>query len=141
MATKTIRGKCPNCCPDGGACFTIELDWDAIDRGEDTNRKVKRCNNCHHTLPFRRIKATGKPTTSQQRILDQVMDVFGGTIEKQEMIGRKLFFTATNPAKSMWTGNSLFGTIGVGGSFKITLQRIGGDAKITDNIGISVYLR
>jgi hypothetical protein len=134
MKDKTIRGKCPNCCPDGGAVFHLEYDF-------ETHAMVKSCMNCHHKLPFRKITPTGKATPSQEKALNRIMTAFGGEIERREMIGRKLWFSAKNPQKSMFLGDSLFGTIGVSGKFEVTLQRIGGDAKITDEIGVKVYLK
>jgi hypothetical protein len=134
MKDKTIRGKCPNCCPDGGAIFHLKYDF-------EISALVKSCMNCGHKLPYRTIKSTGKETPSQKRVIARVLEVFGGEIEKREMIGRKVFFSVNNPERNMFLGDSLFGTIGPGGKFEITLQRFGGDAKITDDIGISVYLR
>jgi len=134
MATKTtICGKCPNCCPEGGAIFTLQYDF-------ESDSTVKRCSNCGHKLPFRRIKATGKPTPSQQKVIDRIVGM-GWVIEKQEMIGRKVWVTAVHPGRSMWFGDSLFGTLGVGGAFELTLQKIGGDVKLKDEIDLNVYLR
>lgn len=124
---KTIHGKCPRCCPDGGAIFSR---WGA---------EEKKCHNCHLVLPFRRIKPTGKPTPSQDRILAQVVQLFGGTPEIR-MIGRTLWFSLVNRERNWLLGDSLFGTIEPKGKFKITLQRIGGDKVLTDQIGLKVYL-
>ena len=133
MATKTINGKCPNCCPDGGAIFTVELDWDAIDRGEDSEKRVKRCHNCGHKFPFRQ-------TPSQQRVVSQIVAAFGGTYEVK-MMGRKVWLSGKNYEDRNWiTGDSYFGTIGPKGAFEITLQGYGKGTKITDEIGIKVYL-
>lgn len=135
MKDKTICGKCPNCCPGGGAIFRLEHDF-------ETNATVKSCMNCGHKLPFRRVKPTGQPTSSQLRVLLQVKKAFGVEACKEiSMVGRKVWFTMVNRDRSMFLGDSLFGTIGVGGAFEITLQRIGGDVKITDDIGIKVYLK
>jgi hypothetical protein len=133
MATKTIRGKCPNCCPDGGACFELDYDY-------DTDSTVKRCQNCGHKLPFRRIKGTGQITPSQKKVIDRVTSAFGGTYEIK-MIGRKVWLSGKNyEDRNFITGDFYFGTIGPGGAFEITLQTIGNGVKITDDIGIKVYL-
>jgi hypothetical protein len=128
MKETTIKGRCRECCPDGGAIFDR---WGANE---------KKCRNCGTVFPFRRIKPTGKPTPSQQRVIDLVTKTFGGEL-KTEIIGRKVWFSTHNPARHWISGDSLYGTIHPGGRFEITLQRIGGDVKITDTIGISVYLR
>jgi hypothetical protein len=139
-ATKTVRGKCPNCCPDGGAIFTVERDWDKIDQNIDDNSMIKRCHNCDHKFPFRQIKATGKITPSQQKVINRITSAFGGTYEIK-MIGRKVWLSGKNYEDRNWiTGDSYYGTIGPGGAIEITLQRCGEGPKITDNIGIEVYL-
>ena len=131
---KSIYGKCPKCCQDGGAIFHLEYDF-------ETKGTVKSCMNCGYKRPYRKNKPTGKETPSQKKVLGRVLAAFGGAIEKREMIGRKVFFSMVNRDRSMWVGDSLFGVIGPGGKFEITLQRIGSDAKITDDIGIKVYLK
>jgi hypothetical protein len=126
--TKTLRGKCPQCCPDGGAVFD---NWGTH----------KECRNCGLVIPIRKIKPSGKPSKSQERILKQIVDAFGGTPET-EMIGRKMFVKLVNRERNWILGDSLFGTIGVGGKFRIELQRaFVPNAIITDQIGIDVYLR
>jgi hypothetical protein len=126
--TKTLRGKCPRCCPDGGAIF-------------DNWVTQKECRNCGLVIPIRKIKPSGKPSKSQERILKQIIDAFGGTPET-EMIGRSMFLKLVNRERNWILGDSLFGTIGVGGKFKIELQRaLVPNAIITDKIGIDVYLR
>lgn len=142
MAAKlgsTVRGKCPACCPDGGAIFTVGADWAAYDRGE-TDRRIKKCINCGLSLPFRAVRPTGRKTYSQIRALARIGDAFGGEITKQKMIGRDLWVEMKNPARGMILGDSLFGTIGPGGKLKITLQRLFGDAVIQSDIDIKVYL-
>lgn len=136
MATKTLRGKCPRCCPDGGACFTREYDHD-----ENGNWSwVKKCNNCFLVLPIRKVVASGKPSKSQQRVLDKITN-WGWIIKEQRLIGRKLWVTAEHPTKSWVLGNQLCGTLGVSGSFKINLYRLGGDRPLTDDIDLEVYLK
>jgi hypothetical protein len=124
---KTLRGKCPRCCPDGGAVF-------------DNWVTQKECRNCGLVIHIRKIKPSGKITKSQQGVLDQIIEAFGGTPEIS-MIGRSVFLKLVNRERNWMLGDSLFGSIGVNGKFKITLQRLGGDAIITDRIGINVYLR
>jgi len=128
-ATKVYRGRCPRCCPDGGACFER---WGAAE---------KRCNNCHLVLPFRAVKPTGRPTPAAERALERVMVAFGGEVTERRMIGRKLWITAKNPARHMTKGDMLYGAIGPCGKLELTLCRLYGDAKIRDDIDISVYLR
>lgn len=130
---KTLRGKCPRCCPDGGACFKVEYDY-------DTGKDVKKCTNCYLMLPLRRVKASGKPTTKQQEVIDRVRAT-GWTVDEVKMIGRKVWITFSHPTRSWLLGNTGFGTIGVCGAFELKLQTIGKDAVITDDIGIKVYLR
>lgn len=131
---RSIVGKCPNCCPDGGAIFHLKYDF-------ETKATVKSCMNCGHNLPYRKIKPSCKPTPSQEKVIARIMTAFGGEIEKREMIGRKVWFTAKNSERHWISGDSIYGTVGVNGKFEVTLLRLGGDAKITDDIGISVYLR
>lgn len=129
MAIKTYRGKCPNCCPDGGACF---------ERWGDTEKK---CNNCGHVMKFRRIKATGKISPSQQRVIDRILGL-GWKVEKQEFIGRKLWIDFLHPTKDWMIGNRTYGTIGINGSFKLKIERpFVPEKTLIDNIDIDVYLR
>lgn len=131
--TKTIRGKCPNCCPDGGAEFKLEYDY-------DIDKIVKCCCNCGHKLPFRLVKPTGKITPSQRKVIDRITSAFGGTHEAT-LMGRKVWLSGKNyEDRNFITGDSYYGTIGPGGAFEITLQTIGNGVKITDDIGIKVYL-
>ena len=130
---KTIRRKCPICCPDGGAIFTVQYDL-------DNDSTIKRCNNCGYKLPFRQVKPTGKLTPSQQKVIDRIVRM-GWTIQIERMIGRKVWISAVNRGRSIFFGDSLFGMLGVGGSFEITLQKVGGDKKLRDDIDLGVYLR
>jgi hypothetical protein len=126
--TKTLRGKCPRCCPDGGACFERYGDAE------------KRCNNCHLVLPFRRIKPTGKATASQQEAIDRILATFGGTVTKLEMIGRKAWVEIKNPARHWALGDTVYGAIGAGGKLELKMHRLYGDAIIRNDIDVSVYL-
>ncbi len=128
-ATKVYRGKCPRCCPDGGACF------------ERWGGSEKKCNNCHLILPFRQVKATGKPTTSQQKVIDRIVRS-GWALTDINMIGRKAWVQFTHPTREWcFMGNTVHGTISVGGAFDLKLQRFGGDKVIRDTVDIEVYLR
>jgi hypothetical protein len=133
MATKkTLHGKCPRCCPNGGACFTRTYD--------DDSRPVKKCTNCHLELPLRKVKATGKPNQTQERVLARLKETFGGTFEVK-MIGRKVWLSATNENRPWHEGTGLYGTIGPNGAMSLKLSRLFGDPPvITDDIGIDVYL-
>lgn len=57
---KTKRGKCPNCCPDGGAILTVALDAEL--------KPVWRCNNCFTETPrqHRRKADESSPLTPSQ---------------------------------------------------------------------------
>ncbi len=125
---KTLRGKCPRCCPDGGACFEIFSD-------------VKKCTNCHLEIPRRKYTKSGTVTPCQQKTIDKILATFGGEIEKLEMIGRKVWITIENKNRNWIFGDMVYGTISVNGHFSLTLSGMGNPPKITDWIGVSVYLR
>lgn len=131
---QTKRGKCPRCCPDGGAIFTDES------RLEDHKFiPVWACNNCPQTIPRRTNKPTGKQSKAQATTVARLAGA-GWVIEKQELVGRNLWVSATHPGRKWFEGDHLFGTIGVRGKVKITLIRVGGDAVVTGRIGMKVYL-
>ncbi len=130
--TKTLRGRCPRCCPNGGACF--RKTWN------DDGQRVKECLNCHLMLPIRTIKKTGKPNATQQRRLDHIIALFGGTLEIK-MIGRKVWFSLENRERNYLYGNLIYGTIGPAGAFKITMPQLLSESKIlTDTISLNVWL-
>ncbi len=126
MKTKTLRGICKRCCPDGGAVFTRTYD--------DNMKPVKKCNCCFAETPIRQIKKPTGPNASQTEILDILKE--NGWVVTVEMIGRKVFVNATNAGRNMWSGDSLFGTIGPCGKLKLKLQRIGKDYEVTDYWGL-----
>ena len=130
MATKTMRGKCPKCCPDGGAIFSREYEPVG-----DTDKWhwVKKCRNCGFEKPIRKTnyKPDG-PNAKQQRIITRIVEAFGGTHEVK-MMGRRVWITAKNyEGRKFFEGQSFFGTIGPKGALNITLQRPFGDAQIKD---------
>jgi hypothetical protein len=124
-----LRGKCPLCCPDGGARFRLY--------GSDQ----KQCQNCGNILPFRRVKATGKITRSQQQAIDRLLAAFGGSITNQKMIGRNVWVEIENPARDWIKGDMVYGTIGVRGGLDLSLSRVvGSNVLIKNEIDVRVYL-
>lgn len=125
--------KCPKCCPDGGAIF--RATWE----GESD---VWQCMNCGYTTKRYSIKASGTQTESQTHVIERLKRA--GWDVSVEMIGRNVFVKAGKDRGSVGmnliAGDSLYGTIGVRGAFKLTLQRLGTNPVITDDIGFSVYL-
>lgn len=126
----TKLAKCPSCCPDGGAIFTVygSAEW--------------RCNNCGHTTPRRKNSPQPKVTASQQAVLT-LLTRLGWTLETK-FIGRGVWVVGRkdrgNATSNLILGDSFYGNIGVRGTFKLNLQRFGGDKVITDNAGAEVYL-
>jgi hypothetical protein len=134
VAIKVYHGKCPRCCPDGGACFSPTYLEDGL---------AKQCNNCGHIINLRkRPRATGKPNATQQRVINRITSLFGGIPEITPVspTSRRVWISLKNYDRPMLVGDSLFGTIGPNGAFKITLQRLFGDKVLTDDIGLDVYL-
>lgn len=131
---KTYRGKCPRCCPDGGACFSSAYDY-------DSEKYVKQCNNCGHQLPFRKSpnrKPTG-PNARQTRLVERLREA--GWAVTVEMIGRKAFVKFDHPTRHWLAyGNSGCGTIGPNGALKLKLYRVGGDKEILDGWDFDHYL-
>ena len=125
--------KCPNCCPDGGACFHADL--------KDDGQWHWICQNCGHDLGVvRRVQASGRLTKSQRRVIRWLRREFGG-LARWEMIGRKAYVKLDNPKRPWYDGRMAGGIVGAAGAFKITVYRLGGDATVTDRIGVEVYLR
>jgi hypothetical protein len=111
---KTLRGKCPFCCPDGGA----EFRHYGI---------TKVCVNCGHEYPVRQRR---KPTGSnkvQKRAIERILYLFGGEVTKQELIGHKVWITVRNAARSIYDGNWVYGTIGPRGALRLLLPRFFGE--------------
>lgn len=132
----TKRGRCPNCCPDGGAIFKAEVDFN--EAGELV--RVWKCCNCPQRLPrktYRRESA--KMTASQAKVFDRLAADFGGVLQTQ-WVGRKVYVTATNEARRWFEGIMVGGFIGPRGSYKLTLYRLGGDVVVEDGVAWSVYL-
>lgn len=130
---KNKIGKCPTCCPTGGAILKATYDDD---------NKVWQCMNCGVEQPRRVNKSSGEMTPSQQAVV-RALEAKGWKVETR-MIGRNVFVKGDkdrgSPALNLFSGDKLYGKIGVRGSFELTLMRFGPDVKITDDIGISVYL-
>ena len=93
-----------------------------------------------HRLPRRVVQATGKLTRQQAALVERIKTLFGGTLQ-HEFIGRKVFITANNDSRNWYTGQMLSGAIGPAGKMELTLYRLGGDVKITNRIGLEVYLK
>lgn len=124
--------KCLRCCPDGGAIFHAEFL-------EDGSHWV--CQNCGHDLGVvRRVQASGRLTKSQRRVIKWLRREFGG-LARWEMIGRKAYVKLDNPKRPWYEGRMAGGIVGAAGAFRVTVYRLGGDATVTDRIGVEVYLR
>ena len=136
MKAKTIRGTCPRCCPDGGAIFEILFSFDY-----DTEKsiRIKKCNNCHIEIPIKKMPKRDKPNEEQTRMAAKILESFGGE-QESHMIGRNLWISGKNYARGCINGESYFGTIGPRGKLDITFQQFRSDVKITDDIGVEVYL-
>lgn len=127
-ASKTLRGKCPRCCPDGGACFERQYDG------------TKKCNNCHLIVPMRKVKSVGETLSpSQRRVIDRVVAA-GWTLEKQEWIGRKAWVVFKHPTRGWFLGDSVYGSIGPNGRIDLKLQRLGPEKVMRDDIDLDVYM-
>lgn len=87
------------------------------------------------------MDATNQPNKSQQRVLDYIVETFGGTPSEVKMIGRKLWFHLENPKRHWVLGDTVFGTIGPRGGFDLKLPMLGTTVRITDMLGVSVYLK
>lgn len=125
MKHKVVRGKCPKCLPEGGACLTLY-----------STEKV--CNNCGHPQPRRYNKPSGKPTPSQLRTLTQMLNngrLTAPILKKQEMIGRKLWFEIAEPdTVNFLIRRTLYGTIGPAGAVKGDYDCVGCHRKFTDPV-------
>lgn len=125
--------KCPNCLPDvAGAIFNARM----LETGSEWV-----CANCNHKMPRRVNKPTKKITPSQQRIIDR-LTAMGWRVTKVEMreYGRGIWIEAECDNNWMM-GNKTYGGIGPRGSFKLHTTGIGSVREVTDDIGISVYLK
>lgn len=108
--------KCPGCCPDiVAAIFKATYGPDKIGGSFD----VWQCQNCNWQMPRRVNKPTEKITPSQQRVLDKLA-ALGWKLETK-FIGRKLWIEGKCET-CFWFGESMFGTIGPRGDFKLTRQ-------------------
>lgn len=126
--------KCPQCLPDAaGAVFKTEY--------VDDGKWQWVCQNCWYKCPVRHVKRTGKPTKSQQRVLDKLVEL-GWTITKQELVGRKVWVEAkaADPNRSWFYGDSTYGTIGATGKFSLACTAVGSNKKCVDFIDLKVYL-
>jgi hypothetical protein len=131
--SKSYRGKCPRCCPDGGAYFrggfNESMEWGKV------------CTCCGHWRHIRATRIPSRPNARQQRIIDKIVALFGGRPELT-MHGRKAWLSPRNYEGRHWAdGQALWGTIGPRGAIKLSLARLGDDITITDMIGVEVYLQ
>jgi hypothetical protein len=100
----------------------------------------KRCTNCRQVLPLRQVKPTGALTPSQQQVIDQIVGL-GWILEKQEFIGRGAWVVFKHPTRHWMLGDSVYGSIGVRGGFKLDFPQFNSKTKVlTDDIGLRVYL-
>ena len=131
---RNIRGKCPRCCPDGGALFDRAYD-------DEVKHLGKRCQNCGLWLPVRKTNyKPAAPNQRQQWTIEQLAEAFGGSCEVR-MIGRDAWVTLKNyEGRNFYLGQSAYGTIGPRGAFSITLQRPFGDKVCRDGFDIRNYL-
>ena len=140
MSTRNTKiAHCPNCCPDGGACFTAAYGRDAT--GENP-RPVWRCNNCWHEMPRRSNRRdSAKLTKSQAVVVDSIARNFGVDVAavEVEFIGRTVYVKATNEGRGWHNGTMLAGIIGPTGKMELTLYRLGGDYKITKPWDLTSY--
>lgn len=132
-------GKCPKCCPEGGAIFHAESNYNYETEKFD---RVWICQNCGEKLPRRVVsRKPTKPTPTQEDVLAKLKEAFGGEIVRTELIGRTFSFKIENESRAWYKGRLLAGFIGPNGKMDVTLYRLGGDVKINDDIAISVYLQ
>lgn len=123
-------GKC-ECCPSGGAIFMKDLDGNM--------NWVWKCQNCHATKPLRPLRAMASPSPGMLRIIDELSSAFGGT-KKIEMMGRKAWVALSNEKRSVFNGQSAYGTVCANGRFKLTLVRMCCDDKeITEEWQVKSY--
>ena len=109
MATRTLHGKCPRCCPNGGACFERIYDPPG-----------KKCNNCHAVYPRKGVNGKpGKPNKTQEEVIARLLAEFGGEITEKRMIGRKVWVAMKNETRNWMLGDSFYGTIGPCGAFSL----------------------
>lgn len=135
---KTHKGKCPKCCPDGGAYFDLESR-----RAEDGSltKTVRVCRNCGHELPFARQREPSRPNARQEAVIDLLLTMFGGGVETKRMIGRAVWISVVNEGRHFMLGQRVFGTVGKYGKIDLTLLRVGGDVKMRSRTDVSVYLK
>ena len=130
--------KCPNCLPDvAGAIFRATYNDDFGPTDGPLN--AWKCCNCGHMMPRRVNKPTQKITPSQQEVLNRLTRM--GWVLETKFIGRNLWITGK--AETHWLhGDTMFGTIGPRGNFKLERQvPLIPAKKVTDSIGLSVYFK
>lgn len=126
--------KCPSCLPDAaGAIFRRQMGNEGWEW---------KCSNCHHIMPIRKITPSKEITKCQAEIIEKIK-ALGWAVETK-MIGRAVWIQGKKDRGSFGMNliawDSIFGTISVKGTYKITLQRLGEPKIVTDSIGLSVWL-
>lgn len=128
--------KCPTCCPD------VEVEFR---RGSTTDEKGNfawawECPNCGHTKIIRKRKPKAQAVTKAQQAWLDELEANGWKVSKTEFIRERLWVQAKDESRSYVIGNMLAGFIGPHGSFKVTLHRLYGDAKVEGQVGFRCYL-
>lgn len=66
-------GKCPSCCPNGGAIFERDMDWNVEVGPGEVRPHVWRCCNCGHTMTLRKSpELPTKPTAAQLKAIEAI---------------------------------------------------------------------
>lgn len=128
--TDRKKGRCPRCCPDGGAYFRRELTADGW---------VWECNNCGTEIPCRKgpNREPAKPTATQERILERMLKnerLAAPELTRREMVGRKVFFVIEERGRPWLAAATIMGTIGPRGKLKAEYSTVGYKKAITDPV-------
>lgn len=126
-------GKCPKCCPDGGA--VLHKTW------KDDGSPAWKCMNCDHVVTRRVATTSGKPTLSQETAVARLAKAFGVAGPRHtKMMGRVLWVEFENNDRPWHAGQLLYGPIGATGKLHLSLSTYGKDTSIQNDIDIKVYL-
>lgn len=131
---RTSRGRCPRCCPDGGAVF-------GFDYGDTRAEDGWVCRNCGYRKPARSRKPVAGPNRAQAAVAERIRGM--GWAVEVKMIGRDAWLSGTRelkPLMGLIHGDRFFGTVGPRGKINLTFLRFGGDKNLTDDVGVRVYL-
>lgn len=131
---RTSRGRCPRCCPDGGAVFGFE--YGATRAGD-----AWVCRNCGYQRPARKRKPVTGPNRRQAALADRIRGM--GWAVEVKMIGRNAWLSCARelkPGLGLFFGDRAYGTVGPRGKIALTFMRFGGDKRLTDAIAVNVYM-